>query len=275
MDTGTLLAKLSEATLAYGPSLVGALLILSLGWLGTRIAVALLRHALRRARLDETLTRFGCSIARVVLLAMVGIAVLERLGVDTTSFVAVLAAAGLAVGLAFQDSLSNFASGVLLIVFRPFKVGDFVEAGGTSGTVEEIQIFTTVLKTPDNKRVIVGNSSITGSTITNYSANETRRVDLVFGIGYRDDIARARDIIRRILDADERVLEDPAPAIFVLQLGESSVDLAVRPWARGGDYWGVHADVTERVKLAFDEAGISIPFPQTDVHLHPTAPAAA
>jgi len=268
MDVESLATQFQDAIVAYGPSLLGAILILAIGTIGARVLTGVLRRGLGRARVDETLVKFAGNIAYMALMVMVVIAVLERLGVNTTSFAAVLAAAGLAIGLAFQDSLSNFASGVLVIVFRPFKVGDFVEAGGVSGTVEEVQIFTTILETPDNKRVIVGNSAITGGAITNYSANDTRRVDLVFGIGYEDDIARARDILKRILEADGRVLSDPAPVVAVVELADSSVNFVVRPWVATADYWGVHFDVTEKVKLAFDEAGISIPFPQTDVHLH-------
>lgn len=270
-----LVQQLEKALVEFGPSVVGALAILVIGYFVARILTALVRRALTRAGLDETLVKFAGNIAQMGLMAMVVIAALERLGVNTTSFAAVLAAAGLAVGLAFQDSLSNFASGVLVIVFRPFSVGDFVEAGGVSGTVEEVQIFTTVLKTPDNKRVIVGNSAVTAGSITNYSANSTRRVDLTFGIGYSDDIAKARRIIEKILDADPRILSDPEPAILLLELADSSVNFAVRPWCATDDYWVVYADVTEKLKLAFDAEGVSIPFPQSDVHLHPLAPAVA
>ena len=267
----SLAEQLQNALIEYGPSVLGAVVILVIGYLGARFLAALLKRTLGRARVDETLVKFAGNIAHTALMVLVVIAALERLGVNTTSFAAVLAAAGLAVGLAFQDSLSNFAAGVLLIVFRPFNVGDFVEAGGVSGTVEEVQIFTTVLKTPDNKRVIVGNSAIMGDSITNYSANPTRRADMTFGIGYGDDIAKAREIIRSILDEDVRVFSDPEPAIVVVELADSSVNFAVRPWCATGDYGGVRADVTEKVKLAFDAEGISIPFPQTDVHLQPVA----
>jgi small conductance mechanosensitive channel len=270
-----LFEQLQTAMVEYGPSVVGALAILVIGYFVAKILTALVRRALNRAGVDETLVKFAGNIAQRGLMVMVVIAGLERLGVNTTSFAAVLAAAGLAVGLAFQDSLSNFASGVLVIVFRPFSVGDFVEAGGVSGTVEEVQIFTTVLKTPDNKRVIVGNSAVTAGSITNYSANTTRRVDMTFGIGYSDDIAKARRIIEAILDEDPRVLSDPEPAILVLELADSSVNFAVRPWCATGDYWGVYADVTEKLKLAFDAEGVSIPFPQNDVHLHGLPSAAA
>ena len=263
-----LIERLQEAFTAYGPNLLGASVLLLLGWWGARLARALVRRALQRARVDATLVQFLGSLTYLALMLLVGIATLGRLGVNTTSFAAVIAAAGLAVGLAFQDSLSNFAAGVLLIVFRPFGVGDYVEAGGVSGTVEEIQVFTTLFKTPDNKQVIVANSAIGSGHITNYSANPTRRIDLVFGIGYEDDLRKAKQVLERILAEDERVLRDPEPAVAVLELADSSVNFAVRPWVKSGDYWAVRADLTERVKLSFDAEGLSIPFPQTDVHLH-------
>ena len=174
----------------------------------------------------------------------------------------------LAIGFALQGSLANFASGVMLVIFRPFKTGDYVEAGGSSGSVEEITIFNTVLKTPDNKKVIVPNSKITADNITNYSAQEVRRIDMVFGIGYDDDLRRAKQSLEQMLAEDERVLKEPAPLVAVLELADSSVNFAVRPWVKREHYWDVHFDLTEKVKLAFDEQGISIPFPQTDVHLH-------
>jgi small conductance mechanosensitive channel len=176
-------------------------------------------------------------------------------------------AAGLAVGLSLQDSLKNFAAGVMMIVFRPFKVGDFIEAGGTSGVVETINIFSTTMRTGDNREVIVPNGTIYGGTIVNYSARDTRRIDMTFGIGYEDDIRRAKDIMQRILEEDDRVLKDPEPTIGLSELADSSVDFVVRPWVKTADYWSVRFDLNERIKLAFDENGISIPFPQMHVHL--------
>jgi len=225
--------------------------------------------------MDDILVDFICAIARTALLLFVIIAALEQLGVDTTSLIALLGAAGLAVGLALQNSLANFAAGVMLIVFRPFKAGDFVEAGGTTGVVEKISIFSTTMRTGDNREVIVPNGSIYGSNITNYSARETRRIDLVFGIGYGDDIRKARDIILSILDQDERILNDPAPVVAVGELGASSVDFVVRPWVATADYWNVRWDLLEKVKLAFDENKVSIPFPQRDVHLFQHSESAA
>jgi len=179
----------------------------------------------------------------------------------------VLGAAGLAVGLAMQGSLANFAAGVLIIMFRPFKIGDFIDAGGSAGVVEVIGIFTTNLRTPDNRSVIMPNAGITGGNITNFSAKETRRIDMTFGVGYGDNLKTAREILERILAEDPRVLKDPAPTIGVAELGASSVDFAVRPWVKTSDYWPVKFDLNERIKVALEEGGCSIPFPQTDVHL--------
>lgn len=274
MDVESLIEKLREATVAWGPDLIAALAILVLGWLATKLVTVVVRRSLSKAEVDTILVRFVGNMVSMVGMALVVIATLGKLGVNTTSFAAMIAAAGLAIGLAFQGTLSNFASGVLLIVFRPFSVGDFVEAGGVSGKVEEVQVFTTVLNTPDNKRVIVPNSQVMGGSITNYSANGTRRVDMLFGIAYEDDIARGKEILAEILRADDRVLDDPEPAIFLAELADSSVNLACRPWVNGDDYWGVMADTTEKAKLAFDAAGLSIPFPQTDVHVIPTSSAA-
>ncbi|MCZ6560602.1 MAG: mechanosensitive ion channel, partial [Gammaproteobacteria bacterium] len=184
------------------------------------------------------------------------------------SFLAIIGAAGLAIGLALQSSLSNFSSGIMLILFRPFKAGDFVEAGGTLGTVEQINVFNTVMKTGDNREIIVPNAQIFGGTITNFSAKATRRIDLIIGIGYDDNIAKARQIIKDILDADERVLEDPAPVILVMELGASSVDLAVRPWVRREDYTTTRSDLLENIKSRLEDGGCTIPYPQQDVHLY-------
>lgn len=259
--------NLLEAVSAYGPNLLGALLILVLGWIAARVLTGLLRRALRRASVDDTLVRFVGSVLYAALMVMVVIAGLERLGVNTTSFAAVVAAAGLAVGLAFQGSLSNLSSGVLIILFRPFKAGDYVEAGGVSGTVQEVAIFHTVLHTPDNRRIVVPNGDITSAPIVNYSYNDTRRVDMVFGIAYEDDVSRAKEVVERVLREDERVLEDPAPVVAVLELAESSVNLAVRPWVKAADYWPLLFDLNEKMKAALEAASITIPFPQRDVHL--------
>lgn len=263
------LQNLREALAAYGPNILGALVILVLGWWIAKLLTGGVRRALRRASVDETLVRFMGSVLYAAIMVLVGIAAVGRLGVNTTSFAAVVAAAGLAIGLAFQGSLSNLAAGVLLILFRPFRAGDYVEAGGVAGTVQEVQIFATILHTPDNRRIIVGNADITSAPITNYSANDTRRVDMVFGVAYEDDVQRAKQIVGDILLADERVLREPEPMVVLLQLADSSVNLAVRPWCAKDDYWSLYFDLNERVKAAFEGAGITIPFPQRDVHLQP------
>lgn len=231
------------------------------------IIVSLVEKLLAKAKMEEILINFISSIVSAVLTLFIIVAALDRLGVDTTSLIALMGAAGLAVGLALQGSLQNFAAGVMLIIFRPFKAGDYVDAGGTSGTVETIKIFNTVLKTPDNREVIVPNGAIYGGTITNFSARATRRIDMVFGIGYGDDIRKAKEVIKAILESDERILKDPEPLIAVGELGDNSVNFNVRPWVNSGDYWPVKFDLNERIKLAFDENGISIPYPQMDVHM--------
>ncbi|MEZ5359931.1 MAG: mechanosensitive ion channel [Candidatus Zixiibacteriota bacterium] len=253
---------------AYGLKILGSIAIFIIGRIVIGFLIGVFRRIMTKSKMDETLTKFILSLVRMALLTILIIVILDNLGIDTTSFVAILGAAGLAVGFALQGSLANFASGVMIIFFRPFVAGDFVEAGGTSGVVEEISIFNTILKTPDNKMVIIPNGSITSGNITNYSAKDTRRVDMVFGIGYGDDIKLAKDTLEQIVVADARILKDPAPIIAVSELGDSSVNFVVRPWVKTADYWGVYFDITEKVKLTFDEKGISIPFPQRDVHLH-------
>lgn len=256
---------------SYGVKIIGAIAIIVLGRIAVGMLARLAGRLMDKSKADPTLTRFITSVVRIALMTFVFIAALGTLGVQTASFVAVIGAAGLAIGFALQGSLANFASGVMLVIFKPFKVGDYVEAGGVGGSVEAVKIFNTIFKTPDNKLVIVPNSHITGGSITNYSAMETRRIDLVFGIGYGDDIRKAKEVLGRILAADERILKDPAPVVAVSELADSSVNFVVRPWVKTPDYWAVYFDVTEKVKMSFDREGISIPFPQTDVHLHQTA----
>ena len=261
-------ALLHQYAVPWGINLLLAAAIFIVGrWLA-RLLVHLLAKMLSRAKVDPMLIGFVRSISNALLLLVVIIAALDQLGVNTTSFVALIGAAGLAVGLALQGSLQNFACGVLLIIFRPFKVGDYIEAAGTAGVIEEMGIFSTRMRTGDNREIIVPNGAIYGGNITNYSARDTRRIDLVFGIGYGDDLKKARDIIQSIITADTRILEEPAPLVAVGELGSSSVDFNVRPWVASADYWAVRYDLNEKIKLAFDEAGISIPFPQMDVHLH-------
>jgi small conductance mechanosensitive channel len=255
----------------YGPKLIAAILIYIVGKWVAKFIRKLLKKIMIKAKTDETLASFLGNIVYALLMIVVIIAALGKLGVDTGSFVALIAAAGLAVGFALQGSLSNFAAGVMIILFRPFKLGDYIEAGGTAGSVSEIMIFSTVLKTPDNKKVIVPNSSMTDGNIINYSASDTRRVDMVFGTGYDDDLRKAKALLEEIVTGHELVLKSPAPQVVVSELADSSVNFNVRPWVKTADYWTVNFDIQEQVKLKFDEAGISIPFPQQDVHMHQVA----
>ena len=244
-----------------------AIIIFVVGKFAIGIVTRLVKKLMSKAGLDNILIGFISSIIKTVLLLFVVVASLNQLGVDTTSLIALIGAAGLAIGLSLQSTLQNLAAGVMLIVFRPFKDGDFIDAGGVMGTVEKINIFNTVMRTGDNREIIVPNGSVYGGTITNYSARETRRVDMVFGIGYNDDIRKAKEIIKNILDADERVLAEPEALVAVGELADSSVNFNVRPWCKSGDYWNVYFDTHENIKLAFDEAGISIPYPQMDIHM--------
>ncbi len=256
-----------EMTMTYGPQLILAIVVLIVGlWIINRV-VRLMGAGMERSNTEPTLAKFLCNLSSVGLKALLLISVASMIGIETTSFIAVLGAAGLAVGLALQGSLSNFAGGVLVLMFRPYKVGDFIDAQGVMGTVHEIQIFNTILKTPDNKVIIVPNGSISNGIITNFSMEATRRVDFVFGIGYSDDIAKAKATIERLVREDSRTLSDPEPQIVVSELADSSVNITTRVWVNAADYWGVFFDLTEKVKLTFDQEGISIPFPQRDVHV--------
>ena len=247
--------------------IITALLIFVIGRWVARLLVKMSGKLMQKNKVDEMLVGFIGNILYALLLVIVVLAALDQLGVKTTSALAVLGAAGLAIGLSLQNSLANFASGVMLIVFRPFKAGDFVEAGGVSGIVETISVFTTIMRTGDNREVIVPNGQIYGGTITNYSARETRRIDMIFGIGYEDNIKLAKSLIEKALSEETRILPEPAPTIMVSELGASSVDIAVRPWVNSSDYWTVRSDLLESIKAAFDANGISIPYPQQDVHI--------
>lgn len=263
------ITKLTEAyVIPWGINIALALVIFIVGKFIANVLTSVLRKILTKSKMDVILVEFVASIFKTILLLFVVIASLEKLGVDTTSLIALLGAAGLAVGLALQGSLQNFAAGVMLIIFRPFKAGDFVEAGGVAGVVETISIFSSTFRTGDNREVLIPNGSIYGGTITNYSARETRRVDMVFGISYDDDIKKAKDLLLKIVTSDERVLAEPAPMVAVSELADSSVNFVVRPWVKTADYWAVLWDITEKVKLEFDANGVSIPYPQMDVH-HP------
>jgi small conductance mechanosensitive channel len=268
MENLDIYALLTEHAIPWGLKILMALVIFYVGRIVVGMVINVVKKLLVSRGMDEILVSFLSSILRWVLLLFVIIAALSQLGVDTTSLVALLGAAGLAIGLSLQNSLSNLASGVMLIIFRPFTKGDFVEAGGATGVIDNISIFTTTLTTPDNKEVIIPNGAIISSNITNYSARPTRRVDMVFGISYDDDLRKAKKLLEEIIAADDRVLSDPPPVIALGELADSSVNFLVRPWANAEDYWGLLWDTTETVKLRFDEAGISIPYPQMDVHMN-------
>lgn len=251
----------------WSTNLIAAVLIFIVGSIVAKWLVNLIGRALGKSKMDEMLVNFLKSILKWVLILIVLIAAIDQLGIDTTSFIAVLGAAGLAVGLALKDSLQNFASGVMLLIFRPFKAGDLVKAGGEEGVVEEIRIFSTKMRSPDNQELIIPNGDIFNGTITNVTARDTRRIDLVIGIGYDDDIKLAKDTMEKVVNANELVLDDPEPFIAVGELGGSSVDFLVRPWVKTSDYFVTKCALTEEIKLALDEAGISIPYPQMDVHM--------
>jgi len=259
---------LQTTGLDFAINTVTAIAVFLVGRIVVRILTRGMRKIMEQQDVDKTLVSFASNLVGMVLLTFVIIAAVGALGVQTTSFIAVLGAAGLAIGLALQGSLSNFASGVLIVLFRPYKVGDWIEAAGVSGSVEEVQILTTVLKTGDNKQVIVPNSQIMNSIITNYSANDTRRVDMIVGVSYDDDLDEVRKTLEELVAADDRVLDDPACTIAVSELADSSVNFIVRPWTATADYWSLKLDLTEAIKKRFDKEGISFPFPQQDVHLY-------
>ena len=267
-DWNQVLELIQSKGVDFTINLVTALVIFYVGKLAIGFVVRALRKVMRRQEVDKTLETFVCNLVRTVLLVIVIIAAIGKLGIETTSFIAIFGAAGLAVGLALQGSLANFAAGVLIVLFRPYRVGDFVEAAGISGAVVQVQILTTVLKTGDNKQIIVPNGQIMNSIITNYSANETRRVDMVVGVSYDDDLDKVRETLEQLVAADDRILDEPACTIAVSALADSSVNFVVRPWVKTSDYWGVMFDLTEAIKKRFDKEGISFPFPQQDVHLH-------
>ncbi|MCS5597426.1 MAG: mechanosensitive ion channel [Alphaproteobacteria bacterium] len=265
------LDKIYESAAAYislyGLKVIAAIAIFIIGkWVAKRV-VNVLKKVMKKASVDETLISFAGNIFYGLGLAFVVIASLSQLGVETTSLAAVIAAAGLAIGLALQGSLSNLAAGVMIILFRPFKIGDFVEAAGAAGIVEDISIFTTKFRTPDNRQIIVPNNAVTSDNITNISAKPERRVDLVIGVGYDDDLKKVKDVLSKIVSADERVLKDKDVVIAVSELADSSVNLVVRPWVKTEDYWPVYWHLTEQIKVTFDKEGISIPYPQRDLHV--------
>ncbi len=267
IDIDAIIEKVTVIGADYGLKILAALAIFILGRIATRIIVSIVERVMKKRKVDPSIQSFTTNLLSIALIAFIIISILGKLGVQTTSLVAVVGAAGLAVGLALQGSLANFAAGFLIIVFKPFKTNDFVEANGVSGVIERINIFTTELRTPDNKVVIVPNSKMIDNNIVNYSSAGKRRVDLVVGISYDANIDDARKILMDIMESNENVLKEPVPMVGVLELADSSVNLAVRPWSTIEDYWGVYFDTLETVKKRFDEAGIGIPFPQHDVHL--------
>lgn len=266
-DVAAIMADLRTLIAAWGLKVIGALAVFIVGRIIAGWARRLVRRGLERAGFDPTLTPFLGNLVYAALLTLVILSAAGVLGINTSSFIAVLGAAGLAVALAFQGTLSNFSSGVMLLTFRPFQVGDFVEIAGEAGTVKEIGVFVSVLATPDNIRITVPNSKISDAIIKNYSAFENRRIDLVMGVGYDDDLNTALQVCRKVITADARVLEDPAPVVAVHELGDSSVNLVVRPWVKGSDYWATRWDLTKALKEEIEGAGLSIPYPQRDVHL--------
>lgn len=268
LDTTMLLEKLQTTGVDFGLRLVSAIAVFVIGRIVVRIILSSLRKLMHRIDLDETLEQFILNIISVLLTLIVIIAALGRLGVEMTSLVAIMGAAGLAVGLALQGSLANFAAGVLIIFFKPYRTGDYIEAAGVAGSVDQVTIFNTILTTPDNRKVVVPNSNITNGAITNFSAMDTRRIDLVIGVGYDDDLKLARETLQKVIDSETRILKEPTTTIAVSELGASSVNFVVRPWVKTSEFWPVRFALTENIKLALDEAGISIPYPQQDVHIH-------
>lgn len=252
----------------WGMKLILALAIFIIGRWVAKVITRAFRRAINRESIDDTLEDFLGNILYAILMVAVVLAAVDTLGVNITSLLAIVGAAGLAIGLALKDSLGNFAAGVMLIIFRPFTKGDFVEVAGTSGSVDEVRIFNTILTTPDNKQITLPNALITADPITNYSALDQRRVDLVIGVGYDDDLKVAREVLTRICAQHDKVLDEPATQVWVSELGDSSVNFNVRPWVKTPDYWGVYGDLLETAKVELEAAGCSIPYPQSDVHLH-------
>lgn len=268
LDVSQLWTNLLNMASLYVPKVLLAVLTLIIGFWVVRIIDKVIQKSMTMRHVDESVSKFLRNLAGILLKVVVVISSVSMVGVEMTSFVAILGAAGLAVGLSLQGSLANFAGGVLIIMFRPYKVGDFIEAQGYLGTVHDIQVFNTVLKTPDNKTIIIPNASLSNGNITNYTMENRRRVDFTFGIGYGDDILKAKGVIQRLISNDSRIHKEPEPLVAVSELADSSVNLVVRVWCDTSEYWNIYFDMLEKVKLAFDEEGISIPFPQQDVHLY-------
>ena len=266
--TKDMMSSLIEIGSSIGISLLMALAILIVGRQLVKLILRLITVALEKSKVEDTVRIFVTNLLNTLLMILVFIAAINQLGIETTSIIAVLGAAGLAIGLALQGSLSNFAAGILIVIYRPYKVGDYIEAGNHAGTVKDIQIFSTVLKTPDNKIVVVPNGSIMNGSIVNYSDQDTRRVDLIISCSYEDDIDKVRSVLEDILKKEKRILKDPKPQIAVSELADSSVNFIFRPWVKRTDYLPVYYSLLEEVKKRFDKEGISIPYPQSDVHIH-------
>jgi small conductance mechanosensitive channel len=264
---GELASVFLDKVISYLPSIIAALVILILGLWVIKLIIGRLRKVMEKREVDPGVRGFALSILGVVLKILLFIVIITKLGVETTSFAAILAAAGLAIGLALQGSLSNFAGGVLIIILKPYRVGDFIEAQGESGSVTEISIFYTILTTPNNQRIVIPNGQLSNNKVTNYSYEPTRRNVMTVGISYDSDIKKSREVLLNIVNSDERTLKDPAPVVFVGGLGDNSVDLSLRFWANQADYWGLHFDTIEKLKTELEDAGVSFPFPQRDVHL--------
>ncbi len=267
MELQSVMDRITFYLTTYGMSVIGAIIILILGRIGAGIGRSIVGRILNRYQVDCSIVSFTRTLTFTLILIFAVLAALSNFGIQTTSIVAVLGAATFAVGFALKDSLSDFAAGILLLVLQPFKGGDYIEAGGTAGTVKEMSLFTTVLTTPDNIKIMVPNSKIFGDTIKNYTANDTRRLDMTVGIGYGSSVDEAVRILTRLLEEDERVLKDPEPQIAVANLADSSVNIVVRPWVNKGDYWPLKFDLNRRIKAEFDAGGIEIPFPQVTVHM--------
>jgi small conductance mechanosensitive channel len=264
-DLGSLAGRLLTE---YGPKVLGAIIALVIGLWIIKWILKVVNTGLIRAKVDESLRPFLKSLIGALLKVMLAISIMSMLGIAMTSFIAILGAAGLAVGMALSGTLQNFAGGVMILLFKPFKVGDFIDAQGYSGVVKEIQIFVTILTTPDNKTIIIPNGGLSNGSMINYSTQENRRVDWTFGIGYGDDVAKARDILLKLIAEDQRIHQTPAPFVGLGALADSSVNLTVRVWAKAEDYWDIFFEMNEKVYSAFNAAGINIPYPQMDVHVH-------
>ena len=268
MTPEEILAQITEMALEYGPKIIGAIIVWIVGGWIIKLLLRGFGKVMDRSNMDPSLKPFLKSLVSTLLKVMLVISVLSMLSIEMTSFIAILGAAGLAVGMALSGTLQNFAGGVMILIFKPFKVGDVIDAQGFVGSVSEIQIFNTILKTPDNKTIIIPNGGLSTSSMTNFSTEERRRVDWTIGIAYGDDVDKAKEVIKNLCDEDERILKDPEVFIAVSELADSSVNFVVRAWVNAADYWGVYFDMNEKVYKTFGQHGLNIPYPQMDVHLH-------